>query len=284
MRTRDIFVGLLVLCPVAGCGGDAAGGDDSGFGDEPLGEAEGALAGENALTLNALTLNALTLNALHLSALNLNALSPQSLSALQNAGSLGTLARSFVRYAASCALRPDQAFTFSWTDSNGASHNESYAGALGIYPEWATGPLKDAGQRMVSACVASRVNYYQTPVAISIRSLQAPLKTSAGSAELTTYNKVEGAFWGNLFDSTPFINACYNSATVANSRAHLRDCAVGHLVSGGGVEECGIIHIAGSCSQLCQALNGAGQYYPSCIERPGESGSSTKLVITVGLP
>ncbi|HSO00675.1 MAG TPA: hypothetical protein VLS89_20425, partial [Candidatus Nanopelagicales bacterium] len=87
----------------------------------------------------------------------------------------------------------------------------------------------------------------------------------------------------NLFAATPYLHACYNSATVANSRSWQRDCAVGHLTASG-VVECGMIKILGPCCDLCQALNGAGQYYPSCIDRPAVDSTMTKDVITTALP
>ncbi|WP_437676764.1 hypothetical protein [Sorangium sp. So ce131] len=257
---------------------------DAGAPDEPVGESRGALLGGNALNLNALNLNALNLNALNLNALNLNGLSAQNLAAIQDPGPNGALAREFVRYATGCALSSAESFNFSWTDSTGAVHHESYPGLLGVAPTWARGPLDELGQRMVSSCVAARVNYYRVPVILSARSLREPLKTLSSSRELIDYPDVEGAFWGNLFAAWPYLNACYNSATVDNSRAYKRDCAAGHLISGGYIEECGVIHIVGPCSRVCQNLNGAGQYYPSCVDRPGYSTATTKEVVTTALP
>ncbi|WP_437895887.1 hypothetical protein [Sorangium sp. So ce124] len=266
---------------LSGCAAEAV---DIGAWDEAVGESQGALLGGNALSANALNLNALNLNALNLNALNLNGLSAQNLAALQDPGPSGALAREFVRYATSCALNGTASFNFSWTDSSGTIHNEGYPGLLGVAPTWASGPLDEIGQRMVSSCVAARVNYYQVPVLLSARSLRDPLKTLSSSQELIDYADVEGAFWGNLFAAQPYINACYNSATVDNSRAYQRDCAAGHLISGGQIVECGVIHIVGPCSGVCQNLNGAGQYYPSCVDRPGQSTATTKEVITTALP
>jgi hypothetical protein len=251
---------------------------------ERVEESESAVLGGNALNLNALNLNALNLNALNLNALNLNGLSQANLAAIQNPGTTGHLARMALRYMVSCAFSGSQSFSFNWTDSSGTIHNEVYPGLLGIAPAWATGTLNLEQQRMVSACLAARVNYYEVPVVISARSVREPLKTLSNDQELVDYPDVEGAFWGNLFASSPFINACYNNATVSNSRAWQRDCAVGHLGGGSEIQECGMIHIVGSCSSVCQSLNGAGQYYPSCIERPGVSTSTTKEVITTALP
>ncbi|UQA63847.1 hypothetical protein E8A73_031185 [Polyangium aurulentum] len=270
---------------LAGCGGEV----EDFEGEEATAEAEGALIDGNALSANALNLNALNLNALNLNALNLNALDAGALAAIRNAGPSGEMSRAFLRYAVGCALSTSQTFDFSWTDAGGVVHKESYRGELAVAPAWANGPLDPESQYMVSACVAARVNYYQVPVIISIRSLREPLKTLTGSQELADYPDVEGAFWGNLFGAQPTMHACYNSATVSNSRSHKRDCAVGHVTTDPdtGAEittECGIIDIVGPCSQFCQGLNGAGQYYPSCIQNPGQSTTTTKAVVTTALP
>ncbi|WP_232379770.1 hypothetical protein [Polyangium fumosum] len=276
MRAWSLGMALVALAP--GC---IAYTDER---SDDVMEAEVALVQGNHLGANALALNALALNALALNALALNTLDPQALAAIEDPGPQGALVRAFLKYAIGCAFTPAQSFVFTWTDGNGVDHDEVYKGELGVAPCWATGRLDTQGQSMVSACMAARVNYYQVPVTLSIRSLTEPLKTLTGSQELAQYPDVEGAFWGNLWAPTPFLHACYNSATVANSRAWKRDCAVGHLREGGGIEACGIIDIVGPCANVCQNLNGAGQYYPSCIERPGLSGTTTKFVITTGLP
>ncbi|WP_438001526.1 hypothetical protein WMF26_19290 [Sorangium sp. So ce185] len=281
MSLKRTFIVLGWAGVLSGCVAEV---EDTDAWDEPVGESQGALLGGNALSTNALNLNALNLNALNLNALNLNGLSARNLAAIQDPGSSGALAREFVRYATSCALSSSSSFNFSWTDSSGTRHDERYPGLLGVARAWATGPLDEAGQRMVSSCVAARVNYYQVPVLLSARSLRDPLKTLSSSQELIDYPDIEGAFWGNLFAAQPYLNACYNSTTVDNSRAYQRDCAAGHLTSGGSIAECGLIRIVGSCDRVCQNINGAGQYYPSCVDRPGQSTATTKDVITTALP
>lgn len=252
-------------------------------GDENAAEAEQELIGSNALTSNALTSNALTSNALTSNALTSGSLAPSVLSALQDPGTTGALSRAFLHYAVGCALSTSQTVSFSWTDGEGGVHDETYRGELGIATAWAASSLDDKDQRMVSACIAARVNYYGTPVMLSIRSGQDPLKIMVGSSELASYPYVEGAFWGNLWGSSPFLNACYNSATVGNSRAWKRDCAAGHVNGDGSTAECGMIHIIGACSSVCDGMDAA-QYYPSCIEKPGQSGSTTSFVVTTALP
>ncbi|MDC0741261.1 hypothetical protein [Polyangium mundeleinium] len=262
-----------------GCGGG-----DVDLPEDVL-EGEDALMDGNRLSSNSLALNSLALNSLALNGIAPNKLDAQSLAAIRAPTAQGELARAFVRYAVGCALTPLQSVSFSWTDAAKVVHQETYPGELGIAPAWAAGPLDLNGQRMVSACVAARVNYYQVPVLVSLRSMEAPLRLLAGARELVEFPDVEGAFWGNLWGASPAIYACYNSATVENSRAWSRDCATGHLRDDGTIEECGMIDVVGPCSSVCASLNGGGQYYPFCVEKPYAAGNAnTKLVITTALP
>lgn len=254
-------------------------------GDEIVDETEDALLDANALNANALNANALNANALNANALNANALSADALAAIEDPGASGDLARQLLKYTVGCALSPAQVFSFAWTDKYGVVHDESWPGELGLEPAWATNPLSYPGRRMVSACLASRVNYYGVSVIISSRSPAEPLKSLTTAVELSNYSNVEGAFWGDLFAEKPWLNACFNDANVINSRANLRDCATGHLLAGGGVAPCGMIKLVGSCKNVCDKLNGGGQLYPACVDQPGVAGSpKTKYVITTALP
>jgi hypothetical protein len=288
MRDSSIFIALFVLCSAApGCadpGQWGESGQSAGSDGESVAEAADALLIENALAPNALAPNALAPNALAPNALAPNALAPNALTVLQAATPAGAAARMLMKYTVGCALPSSATFHFSWTDLAGQLHDESYPGLLGLAPEWATGPLtSDAHQRLVSGCLAARVNYYGVSVLISLRSDDAPLD-SPSSQELSDYPHVEGAFWGNLFAATPYLNACYDALDVNISRQDMRDCAVGHL-SNGKVVSCGMIKLRGSCSTWCQSLTCSGHYYPSCVDRPGVEGSPmTKAVITTALP
>jgi hypothetical protein len=233
----------------------------------------------NALTPNALTPNALTPNALTPNALTPNALSPSALAAIQAPTQEGALSRQLLKYTVGCALDPVQSFTFSWTDSKKKVHTETYSGILGLAPSWATQPLTGAAQAWVSACLASRVNWYGISVTISSRGSHPGLNKS-GSSELTTFGMAEGAFWGNLFSSTPYVFACHYSPNRDYSRSQSRDCAAGHLNPNGSLVECGIVDIAGACESLCQPLTNSGQYYPTCV---GPDGMPSSAVITTFL-
>ena len=278
---------LVIACLSCGCTGEIHGED---IDDEQVAEAEGAVLAANALAPGALAPGALAPNALAPGALAPNALAPGALApaamaAIQAATADGDAARALVKYAVSCALPPGQSFDFSWQDSSGAARHESYPGLLGLAPEWATGPLADeTRKRLVSGCLAARVNHYGVQVIVSVRSLVPPLEPPCDSQELVDYPHVEGAFWGNLFTNTPYLSACHDADNVAVSRQAMRDCAVGHL-SGGQTVPCGIIVLRGPCSEWCQTESGAGQYYSSCVDEPDVAGSpATNVVITTALP
>lgn len=266
-----------------GCGGEMAEEEDD------LGESDQALLGTNALGINALGINALGINALGINALGINALGINSLSgsalaAIHADTVTGAENRQFLQYTVSCAFTPSQSFNFSWTDSSGVVHNESFPGLLGLAPAWASGPLTDITQQeMMSACLAARTNWYGVTVLISLRSKLSPLRMLPTDQELLDYSYVEGAFWGNLFGANPAVYACYEPSNEARSRAAHRDCAVGHLDANGATVECGIINILGPCSSWCNNLDPHERWYDSCYYPQGQ-GNNTSAAIAIALP
>jgi hypothetical protein len=253
--------------------------EDEDAADTILAEAESALDTTNALTMNALTMNALTMNALTMNALTMNALTPTNLSAIQSATPTGDLSRQLLRYTVGCALDSTQSFSFSWTDSSGITRNETYWGSLGLAPSWATRALTGSAQEWISACLASRTNWYGTSVMLSFRG-GTPRLNKSGTSEMTTYTMNEGAFWGNLFASTPYVYACHYGPNKAYSRSQSRDCAAGHLLTDGSIAECGMIEIVGACESVCEPMTEQGKFYPSCTA-PG--GDANTAVITTFL-
>ncbi|MGK4008704.1 hypothetical protein WMF31_39215 [Sorangium sp. So ce1036] len=268
---RTIVCAALSLA-AASCGVEGAGRED-------VEVRERALLSDNALNMNALNMNALNMNGLELSALSSITLSPDNLAAIRDPGTIGSIARQLVQYAVSCAFSPTQSFSFSWTDSRGVVHNEDYWGQLGLDTNWATKSLSNAGQKWVSACLAARVNWYGVPVTVSARGSTGGLNvTDAG--ELNTYIFEEGAFFGNIFGAIPVIYACNLPENDAHSRGQYRDCAAGHLMKNGSVQDCGIIQRVGSCSTQCAGLTNSGKYHPHCIDSADVTWSE---VITVFL-
>jgi hypothetical protein len=282
-KDYGLILAGAVCVGITGCAASPA--------DEVLGEAEepaiaaNAIAA-NALAPNAIAANAIAANAIAANALTAGALSPSSLSALQDPGTAGDLSRMFVRYAVGCAFDPTQSFSFSWTDSAGTVHNEQYWGILAIAPYWATGPLDDTGQRLVSACLAARTNYLGVSVLISMRSDSGVLDDSPAS-EINAYPYLEGAFWGNIFTTTPSLYACVVPADAAHSEAAQRYCATGYPdPTTGAIQSCGIITLAGSCNTLCNKFDASSHAYTGCVQQPaaGTNSAKTSLVITTALP
>jgi hypothetical protein len=242
----------------------------------------------NALSPNALSPNALSADALRPIGLAAHALSPDALGAdalvpLGDAHTVGTLARSLLAFTVGCALTPAQSFALSWTDDQSTLHTVTYRGMLGLAPSWADGPLDVAGQRWVSACLAARTNRYGATVMLSLRGAHDTL-ASTEPAELAAYPHLEGAFWGNIFSATPALYACFTEANIANSRAHLRDCAAGKQEgTAAAVTPCGHIAILGPCASACAELDVDGGYYEGCDDPAVPSGSPMEA-ITSALP
>jgi hypothetical protein len=286
--SRSVAVFALPLLTAACIGAEV---DEQA--EELVGEAEGALIShngylENALNKNALNKNSLTLNALSSNALNKNSLNPAALSSLQNPGPDGALARELVRYAVSCSLRADQTFSFSWTDSSGVVHQEVFRGDLGYAHWWATSGIGNDTyvQNQISACVAARVNWYGTSVMISMRNYE----LSSTPAERSAYSVREGAFWGNLFTTTPYVAACYDSVGYARARELKRDCAAGHVETNpanGEVtwQQCGSMVIWGPCDRFCNVVDTQAGFFAGCIKDYRNSPYvRTNDVVTTFLP
>jgi hypothetical protein len=238
----------------------------------------------NAINPNAINPNAINPNALSPSALSTTKMSASSLATFKDPGPSGDLSRQLLRYLVSCAFDRTQSLSFTWTDASGLPHPEVYWGLLALAPGWATGPLDGDGQRWVSACIASRTNWYGTSVNISARSSHPALKL-ADSNEKLSFPFEEGAFWGNLFAPTPWLKACHYGPNISHSRKGLRDCAAGHQGADGNGQECGMIDIVGSCDIACDSLDTSGWFRPICFEDPNAATKvKTSHVITIFLP
>ncbi len=230
-----------------------------------------AALGPNALGPNALGPNALGPNALGPNALGPNALSADAMTALQAPGSNGDLARELLHYAVSCAFDASQSFSFSWTDENNVTHDETYPGLIGLAPSWADAPLDNDLKPWVSACLVARVNYFGVSVMLSMRGAADALTTTTEERDAYTY--LEGAFWGDVFSSTPTAFACNDESDDAHSRASQRVCAAGYDDGSGELQSCGIIQRVGSCADACGDLDG--DYFDAC--------ASSSAIVTVYL-
>jgi hypothetical protein len=270
---------LLIVC--AACDGSGEYPADS----VAVFESVSMLTDSNALNPNARNPNALNPNPLSpktlaSKVLNEVALESTALTAIRDPGDAGALSRQLLRYIVGCALDTTQSFSFSWTDDQLVVHAETYWGLLGLATNWRTEALSTVDEQWVSACVASRVNWYGATVIISSRASHAMLN-STGTAERSEYPMEEGAFWGNLFTDPPHLYACHHGPNEAHSRTYLRDCATGHIGAPSGPPECGIVNIVGTCDTKCAPLDPAGSYHPSCTD---DTGASWSRPITTFLP
>lgn len=267
---------LLVVAPaLAGCAMEA-GELKEGEEVEVLGEAEGEVTALNQLTPNGLMPNGLMPNGLMPNALDPDTIPTTSMDALTETGSAGDTAREFLKYAVSCAFDADHSFDFSWTDSSEVVHNESYPGSLALATEWQTGALSEDGQKWVTACIAARANHYGVSVVISMRNTVSSPALTADGAERSAYPNQEGAFWGNVFSTSPAIYSCYNAGTVSHARGKSRVCASGYLDTDAVTTLfCDNIQSMGECSanNLCQLDADGAKGYSAC-------GADTRVITT----
>jgi hypothetical protein len=267
-----------MLLSVSACGGSPE--QD----ETDLGTVRSALLGDNALNGNALNGNGVDSKVLTGSMLGSNPLTPSTLSAaaraaIQDPTASGDLSRQFLKYAVSCAFDTTQSFGFSWVDSSGVTHDETYPGLLALETNWDHQALPTSGQEWVSACLISRVNYFGIQVTISARGPTGGLNVT-DATELDTYTMQEGAFFGNLFISTPYAVACDHPTDDAYSRWLYRDCAAGYVDTDGDVFGCPNVQRIGSCDDAGCNFNSNHTYYTSCND---PTGSTTNQVVTVYL-
>jgi hypothetical protein len=135
-------------------------------------------------------------------------------------------ARQVLQYIYQCAM-PASSSPDPQVRLDPAGANVELRGQIGLAPQWGQpgGTCDQSCQRWVSACVLARTNAYGVPVAISMRvpdlpsvppHIRAALAVTASEASQFTLR--EGAFYGNLFQTTaqpdgpaigePVFNAC----------------------------------------------------------------------------
>lgn len=162
--------------------------------------------------------------------------------------------RTFLEYAVKCALPAGESLVVNYL---GATH--TFAGHIGIAPEWQNQALSESGRRWMSACMLAHVNATSTPVTILLRGDHPSLKVPSG-APTGAFSLREGAFYGDIFGLIPEKFACVGAATTQE-----RMCTKN--VSG--VSPCGFIvpgHCRGSSSAACEGVsNGA---YDTCHSKP----------------
>ena len=144
----------------------------------------------NGLSGNGLSGNGLSGNGLSGNGLILNPLATTGLTSstyLMNSAA----GRATLSYMVRCALPAGR--TITKTDSTGASY--SFAGGIGLTPQWETGTCDGDCQRWISSCMLAHVNTAGIHVPIWIVGQNANL----GWGQSATYPNQEGTFFGNIF-------------------------------------------------------------------------------------
>jgi hypothetical protein len=144
----------------------------------------------NGLSGNGLSGNGLSGNGLKGQALVVNPLASTGLTSstyLMNSAD----GRSTLSYLIRCALPAGHSITK--TDSTGASY--TFAGGIGLTPQWETGTCDGDCQRWISACLLAHVNTAGIHVPIWI----VGQNTYLGWGQSSSYPNQEGTFFGNIF-------------------------------------------------------------------------------------
>jgi hypothetical protein len=231
----------LVLLALAGCGTPPEAGD--------VEKISQAATGENGIGFNGLGFNGLGWNGIGFNGLGWNGLAANGLAAngigwngigwngigwngvhgLENPG-----VRELVSYLVSCALPEGDSITY---EIKGKKY--TFAGDLGVAPEWKRERCDGSCQRWVSACMLARVNAKGEHVEISMRGANDGLALEKG--ERKDFTQLEGAYWGNLFTHDQPLFACYPRATPALTR-----------VCGDSLSDCPM-DVSGPCEDACRS-------------------------------
>jgi hypothetical protein len=107
-----------------------------------------------------------------------------------------------LKYAARCALRPDQSLDSPPDDSG---HVEKLPGALGLAPEWRDGTCDQSCQEKVSSCLIALINRTGKHVQLSLLSNAPSLSTKLlPNDDDLGFPHQEGAFFGNVFSGEAY--------------------------------------------------------------------------------
>src|SRR5215831_2162820 len=191
LATAMALAALFTGCQVPGGDEDTGGGAESELvSTNGLSMINGlsltnGLSMTNGLSGNGLSGNGLTGQALVLSPLASTGLTSSAYLMNSAAG------RSTLSYLIRCALPAGHSITK--TDSTGASY--TFAGGIGLTPEWETGACTGDCLRWNSACLLAHVNTAGIHVPIWI----VGQNTHLGWGQSSAYPNQEGTFFGNIF-------------------------------------------------------------------------------------
>jgi hypothetical protein len=255
MRQKSLYVLRrslpLVLLALAGCGAPPQEGEVETISQAATGENG---LGFNGLGFNGLGFNGLGFNGLGWNGIGFNGIGWNGLAANGLAangigwngigwngigwngvrGLANPAVREFVSYLVSCALPDGDSVTYQ---IRGQTY--TFAGDLGVAPQWKHERCDGSCQRWVSACMLARVNAKGEHVEISMRGENPGLALEKG--ERREFTHLEGAYWGNLFTRDQTLAACYPRATPVLAR-----------VCGDALSDCPM-EVSGPCEDACRS-------------------------------
>jgi hypothetical protein len=234
---------IPLLMGVAGCEGPPE--------DEAVGEVSSALSATNGLAFNGLAFNGMSFNGLAFNGLAFNGLAFNGLAfngmaynGLAFNGLSDPVVHDFVAYLVGCALPENDSVSFK---IDGTSY--TFAGDIGLAPEWKQQSCGAKCQGWVSACMLSRLNKKGEHIQISMRGESPALALDSG--ELRDFRTREGSYYGNLFAKDQPIYACYSPGTPQLLR-----------VCGDSLAGCPM-HVVGPCDRACDDVGKTG-YFKDC--------------------
>ncbi len=148
-----------------------------------------------------------------------------------------------LKYAARCALRPDQSLDGP-PDASG--HVDKFPGALGLAPEWRDGTCDQSCQEKVSSCLIALINRTGKHVQLSLLSTAPSLSNKLlPNDDDLGFPHQEGAFFGNVFSGEAY--AC-RGRDVEKAAQVKRFCALEPRSCTGLAE----FADAGRCEDVCE--------------------------------
>jgi hypothetical protein len=216
----------------------------------------------NGLAFNGLAFNGLAFNGLAFNGLAFNGMSFNGLSfnGLSFNGLANPTAQEFVKYLVGCALPEGDALEYS---IDGKLY--SFAGAIGLAPEWKTQACDETCQRWMTSCLLARLNKQGQTRPISLRGEHKAL--TVVPQEMKDYPVREATYYGNIFAAPEKIFVCHAPEASAISR-----------VCGADLTNCPM-NVTGSCTSACKT-QGRNRSFRDC----SGDGTSYAEGITVFLP
>jgi uncharacterized protein YjbI with pentapeptide repeats len=201
----------------------------------------------NGISLNGIVLNGIALNGIFVNGISVNGilLNGITVNGIVVNGIPATLEEPLIRevvsYLVSCSLREGDSVTYTM---GGEAY--TFAGDIGLAPEWKDSTCDGECQGWVSACMLSRINHQGQHVEISMRGKNHALKLERHEAR--DFPQREATYYGNLFDGSGEAFVCYSPGSTSIPR-----------VCGDSLETCPMT-VVGSCDQACKKEGAHGTF------------------------